>query len=146
MRYVFLGLSITSSWGNGHATTYRSLVKALSARGQHVLFLERDVPWYAENRDMPRPPFGRTRIYRSLAELKRRYLGNIRDADAVCRPLPGLSRSARSALVLGLPWNLLRRSAARASGAIAAAGGHVTRTAFRGGRIPKACLCRGKRS
>ncbi|MDP4174014.1 MAG: glycosyltransferase, partial [Bacteroidota bacterium] len=39
---VILGLSITSSWGNGHATTYRSLVKELSARGHNILFLERD--------------------------------------------------------------------------------------------------------
>ena len=50
---VILGLSITSSWGNGHATTYRGLVQALVARGHDVLFLERDVPWYAEARDLP---------------------------------------------------------------------------------------------
>jgi spore maturation protein CgeB len=47
LRIVMLGLSITSSWGNGHATTYRGLVRELSARGHQVLFLERDVPWYA---------------------------------------------------------------------------------------------------
>ena len=41
---VILGLSITSSWGNGHATTYRSLVRGLAARGHRVLFLERDQP------------------------------------------------------------------------------------------------------
>jgi spore maturation protein CgeB len=40
---VILGLSITSSWGNGHATTYRALVRALAGRGHEVLFLERDV-------------------------------------------------------------------------------------------------------
>src|SRR5690606_29762476 len=44
---VMLGLSITSSWGNGHATTYRALVRGLTQRGHRVLFLERDVPWYA---------------------------------------------------------------------------------------------------
>lgn len=43
MRIVILGLSITSSWGNGHATTYRALLRALAARGHHLLFLERDV-------------------------------------------------------------------------------------------------------
>ena len=48
---VILGLSITSSWGNGHATTYRGLVRGLAARGHRVHFLERDVPWYADNRD-----------------------------------------------------------------------------------------------
>ena len=50
-RIVILGLSITSSWGNGHATTYRSLMRALCRRGHEVLFLERDTPWYAANRD-----------------------------------------------------------------------------------------------
>ena len=40
---VILGLSITSSWGNGHATTYRGLVKELTVRGHNVLFLERDM-------------------------------------------------------------------------------------------------------
>ena len=66
MRIVLLGLSITSSWGNGHATNYRALVRALSERGHDVLFLERDVPWYAQNRDLPNPPFGRTVLYGDL--------------------------------------------------------------------------------
>jgi spore maturation protein CgeB len=50
-RVVILGLTITSSWGNGHATTYRALVRALTKRRHDVLFLERDVPWYASNRE-----------------------------------------------------------------------------------------------
>ena len=44
MKIVILGLSITSSWGNGHATTYRSLMRELVRRGHDVLFLERDQP------------------------------------------------------------------------------------------------------
>ncbi|MCA1665532.1 MAG: glycosyltransferase, partial [Myxococcales bacterium] len=62
-RIVFVGLSITSSWGNGHATTYRALLRALAARGHELVFLERDVPWYAENRDLPAPPFCRVALY-----------------------------------------------------------------------------------
>jgi spore maturation protein CgeB len=80
---VVLGLSITSSWGNGHAVTYRSLVRGLAARGHRVLFLERDLPWYAENRDLPRPPFCRTELYRSVAELQDRFAAAVRDADLV---------------------------------------------------------------
>jgi spore maturation protein CgeB len=80
---VILGLSITSSWGNGHATTYRSLVRSLDARGHRVLFLERDVPWYATQRDMPRPPFGRTVLYRDLHELRSRFGDAVREADLV---------------------------------------------------------------
>jgi spore maturation protein CgeB len=80
---VILGLSITSSWGNGHATTYRSLVKELSARGHNILFLERDLPWYASNRDMPHPPYGCTEIYSSFEELTDKFSINIRKADLV---------------------------------------------------------------
>jgi spore maturation protein CgeB len=80
---VILGLSITSSWGNGHATTYRGLVRELTTRGHRVLFLERDVPWYADNRDLPEPPYGRTVLYSGLEELKDRFETEIRTADLV---------------------------------------------------------------
>ena len=83
MRIVILGLSITSSWGNGHATTYRALMRELARRGQEVLFLERDRPWYAANRDLAKPPFGRAEIYRSVPELKRRFAKEIGTADCV---------------------------------------------------------------
>jgi spore maturation protein CgeB len=81
LRIVILGLSITSSWGNGHATTYRGLVRELAARGHDVLFLERDAAWYAAHRDLPEPPHGRTVLYRDLAELKREFTGAVREAD-----------------------------------------------------------------
>ena len=54
---VVIGLTLSSSWGNGHATTYRALLRGLHGLGQKVLFLERDVPWYATNRDLPAPDF-----------------------------------------------------------------------------------------
>jgi spore maturation protein CgeB len=80
---VILGLSITSSWGNGHATTYRGLVRELAGRGHRVLFLERDQPGYADNRDLPVPPYGRTELYASLEELKERFAQDVRRADFV---------------------------------------------------------------
>ncbi len=83
MRIVILGLTITSSWGNGHATTFRGLVRGLTRRGHQVLFLERDKPWYAENRDLPRPPYGETRLYASTEELAQRWSAAIRAADLV---------------------------------------------------------------
>lgn len=83
MKIVILGLSITSSWGNGHATTYRSLMRELVRRGHDVLFLERDQPWYAANRDMPQPPFGRTKIYANISELRRRFADEMTSADCV---------------------------------------------------------------
>jgi spore maturation protein CgeB len=83
LRIVILGLSITSSWGNGHATTYRGLVRELCARGHNVLFLERDVPWYASNRDLAQPPYGRTELYSTLEDLQTRFAEDVRDADFV---------------------------------------------------------------
>ncbi len=52
MRLVIFGLSVSSSWGNGHATLWRGLIAALGAAGHRVTFFERDVPYYAENRDL----------------------------------------------------------------------------------------------
>jgi spore maturation protein CgeB len=83
MNIVILGLSITSSWGNGHATTFRGLVRELTALGHHVLFLERDVPWYANSRDLPTPDFCQTELYTSLADLKARFTEPVREADLV---------------------------------------------------------------
>src|SRR4051812_42742654 len=83
LRIVIIGLSITSSWGNGHATTYRGLVRELVRRGHEVLFLERDVPWYAANRDLPNPPYGRTALYGDLEDLKTRFTPDVREADCV---------------------------------------------------------------
>jgi spore maturation protein CgeB len=80
---VFLGLSITSTWGNGHATTYRGLIKEFSRRGHSITFLERDVPWYAENREFDHLPYCRIILYSSLEELKDRYTGLIRSADLI---------------------------------------------------------------
>ena len=73
MDFVFIGLAITSSWGNGHATTYRSLIKGLSRLGHRVLFLEQDQPWYADNRDAPRLPYCRTELYTNLQDLRSRF-------------------------------------------------------------------------
>ena len=80
---VFIGLSLSSSWGNGHATTYRALLRGLAAIGQKVLFLERDVPWYAANRDLPDPDFCELRLYPSVEALKQQFGQRIAGARAV---------------------------------------------------------------
>jgi nucleoside-diphosphate-sugar epimerase/spore maturation protein CgeB len=82
MKLVVLGLSLSSSWGNGHATTFRALLKALAARGHQILFLERDVPWYRNNRDIDEPDYCRLEFYHSLEELDY-WRDTIRGADAV---------------------------------------------------------------
>ena len=80
---VVLGLSLSSSWGNGHATTWRALLRGLAARGHRVLFLERDVPWYAAHRDLVDPDFCELAFYDGLDALRDRFAVRIRDADAV---------------------------------------------------------------
>jgi spore maturation protein CgeB len=82
LSIVVLGLSLSSSWGNGHATTWRALLKSFAARGHRILFLERDVPWYAENRDLVNPVYCDLRFYRSVPELDA-WSREIEDADAV---------------------------------------------------------------
>ena len=80
---VFIGLSLSSSWGNGHASTYRALLRGLNAIGQKVLFLERDVPWYAANRDLPSPDFCELALYNGPDDLMRRFGQQIASAGAV---------------------------------------------------------------
>jgi spore maturation protein CgeB len=83
MQVVLIGLSITSSWGNGHATNFRALTRSLTRRGHTVTFLERDVPWYADQRDLPDPPFCTMHLYGSVDELRKTYGPLVAGADLV---------------------------------------------------------------
>ncbi len=79
MKIVIFGLAITSSWGNGHATTFRALCKALHARGHRIVFFEQDTYWYADNRDLPHPEFCETHIFdrwQDALPAARRHLGD----------------------------------------------------------------------
>jgi spore maturation protein CgeB len=71
MHFVVFGLGMSSSWGNGHATLWRGLVKALARRGHTLTFYEKDVPYYASSRDGWKPPDRvRLRLYREFAEIR----------------------------------------------------------------------------
>ncbi len=83
MKIVIYGLTITSSWGNGHATTYRSLGKALKARGHEIHFIEKDVEWYRSNRDLPNPDFCTVHLYEDWARSQAELIDISRDAEAV---------------------------------------------------------------
>ena len=82
MKLVVLGLSLSSSWGNGHATTYRALLRAFAARGHDILFLERAASWYADHRDLADPDFCRLAYYEDVDGLHR-WRDEIANADAV---------------------------------------------------------------
>ncbi len=83
MKVSILGLSITSSWGNGHATNYRALARALHARGDEVTFLERDRSWYAQHRDLPGAPWCSVFLYESVPGLRSRFAELIAESDVV---------------------------------------------------------------
>ncbi len=83
MKIVVYGLTITSSWGNGHATTYRSLLKALARRGHQIHFVEKDVEWYRSNRDLPKPTFATVHLYDDWPTEKTSLLNLGRDADVI---------------------------------------------------------------
>ncbi|MFL5386590.1 MAG: glycosyltransferase [Longimicrobiaceae bacterium] len=82
MKLVVFGLSISSSWGNGHATTYRALLRAFAARGHQVTFYEWDAPWYAESRDHPRPSYVTLKLWKDWDDVRAAALAEARDADA----------------------------------------------------------------
>ncbi|MBB5692977.1 CgeB family protein [Muricoccus pecuniae] len=83
MRLVVFGLAVSSSWGNGHAALWRALISALVADGHRVTFFERDVPYYAENRDLHAlPEGGELVLYRDWDEVSGRARRALAEADA----------------------------------------------------------------
>lgn len=83
MNIVIYGLSITSSWGNGHATTYRSLCRELARRGHRIHFVEKNLEWYRSNRDLPRPEFCRVHLYDHWGKEAATLLRLASDADVI---------------------------------------------------------------
>lgn len=83
MKIVIYGLAITSSWGNGHATTYRSLCKALALRGHQIHFVEKNLEWFRHNRDLPHPEFCTVHLYADWNESARGLIRLSKDADAI---------------------------------------------------------------
>lgn len=83
MKIVIFGLTITSAWGNGHATTFRSLVKALARRGHRVEFIEKNVEWYKNNRDLAKPEYCKLRLYTNWKSSRRALVQTCSDANAV---------------------------------------------------------------
>ena len=82
MHIVVFGLTVSSSWGNGHATLWRALLKALAKRGHTVTFYEHDVSWYADTRDDWTPPLGiAIRIYGSFDDIRAEALRDLNSAD-----------------------------------------------------------------
>jgi spore maturation protein CgeB len=82
MKIVIFGLTISSSWGNGHATLWRGLCKALIRMGHDIVFYEADRPYYAEMRDFADLPGGRLEIYPDWESVRGRATSDVADAAA----------------------------------------------------------------
>jgi len=82
MKLVIFGLTISSSWGNGHATLWRGLCKAFARRGHRIVFFERDVAYYAgPHRDCAEPPGVNLRLYADWDEVLPQARRELADAD-----------------------------------------------------------------
>src|SRR3954447_4565575 len=81
MKIVIFGLSVSSSWGNGHATLWRGLSAALGRRGHDVVFFERDVPFYAAHRDLLELPGGKLVLYQNWSDISPVAQRELDDAD-----------------------------------------------------------------
>lgn len=102
MHFVIFGLTISSSWGNGHATLWRGMVRAMTKSGHSVSFYEKDVPYYATTRDGWRCPDGVTlQIYRSLDEIRSVALRDLDCADLALWTSYCPDGSAVAEMVLG---------------------------------------------
>ncbi len=82
MKIAVFGLTISSSWGNGHATLWRGLVRALSECGCHVIFFERDMPYYKANRDLSELPGAELVFYDHWDSVSAAARRELRSCDA----------------------------------------------------------------
>lgn len=82
MKLVVFGLTVSSSWGNGHATLWRGLLRALGRAGHRVVFFERDVQYYAQHRDLDATDDFELVLYRDFGEIAREAARTLARADA----------------------------------------------------------------
>src|SRR4051812_40275994 len=82
MKIVIFGLTVSSSWGNGHATLWRGGIRALARRGHRVVFFEHDVPYYAGwHRDLHELEGGELVFYSDWAEVRDRAQAELAGAE-----------------------------------------------------------------
>jgi spore maturation protein CgeB len=83
LKIAIFGLTISSSWGNGHATPYRAIIKALHRSGHAVEFFEKDVPYYAKHRDFDRADYCSLYLYSEWNSVRSFALRRAAESDAV---------------------------------------------------------------
>jgi spore maturation protein CgeB len=83
VKITIFGLTISSSWGNGHATPYRAIIRALDRLGHDVHFFEKDVPYYSSRRDFDSCSYCRLTLYSEWSEIRDHALSVATDSDVV---------------------------------------------------------------
>ncbi len=83
LQILFFGLTISSSWGNGHATPYRALLRALHDQNINVVFYERDVPYYARHRDFDSCDYCELILYNDWETIRPSALRRAQASDIV---------------------------------------------------------------
>jgi spore maturation protein CgeB len=83
LKITIFGLTLTSSWGNGHATPYRAMVRALHRAGHAVTFYEQNAEYYARHRDLPRCSFCSLVLYDDWHEVRPAALAEAAASDIV---------------------------------------------------------------
>jgi spore maturation protein CgeB len=103
MKIVIFGLTVSSSWGNGHATLWRGLIRALAKRGHRIVFFEKDVPYYAANRDLFEIPGGDLILYQNWSDIGSQAEAALSDADVAIATSYCPDGIVASELLLGAP-------------------------------------------
>src|SRR5262249_27156515 len=83
MKFIFFGLTISSSWGNGHATPYRAIIRELHQLGHQIQFFEKDAPWYSSRRDFDSCDYCRLTIYSDWDAIRNQALATAAESDVV---------------------------------------------------------------
>ena len=83
LKITLFGLTLSSSWGNGHATPYRAILRALHRLGHSIVFYECDVPYYASHRDLQSCDYCTLKLYSSWDEIRHQALAEAAESDAV---------------------------------------------------------------
>src|SRR3954471_24730724 len=103
MRIVIFGLTLSSSWGNGHATLWRGLCRVLAQNGHSVTFFEKNVPYYESHRDLPKATGYKLELYSDWADIQAQARDAVVNSD--CALVTSYCPDARAAsdLILNCP-------------------------------------------
>ena len=108
MQILFFGLTISSSWGNGHATPYRALIRALHELNIEAVFYEQDVPYYAAHRDFDSCNYCELILYTDWGTIRESALRRARASEIVVTAsyVPGGAHISEELLELDSPLHV----------------------------------------